>query len=348
VEDRVAQHLDLARAAVARVHLDAAIGRVAAAAVVPHVVLDAGEQRVGAVLDRVQMVLVLGLQQQLELPRVVPPGGEQRVRGRCVDVLAAGDRRVPAQALPLRGGRVQQEQVDVAVRGQRVQHAEVAGGQPREAEQGQARRQVRQVRVRAQRRARRRAALGRAGHRQPLAQPPPQAGLPMVALARRPSLEQRRPVERVAVVQLGDVVDAGEPPPAARLVPRVSEVIGQRRQPRLVQRLVDDLQERPHRPLRPPRVLVGVDPGRDRHGVGDHPPGRREVDVRAHAVVPARRHPEAGRHALAQPPLHAPRRHRHDLAGERIGQRVREQRGKRRDERVGAFGPMDVQHARPP
>jgi hypothetical protein len=142
------------------------------------------------------------------------------------------------------------------------------------------------------------------------------------------------------------VPDAGEAPGAA--VGIVAEMIGERLQPRLAQRRVDDLQQRPHGPLRPPRVRVGVDARGGRDRVGDQPSGRREVDVRAHAVGPARRRAQAGRHALAEPALHAARGHGDDLARERIRERIGQQRREGGDERISAFGSVDVQHSGSP
>ena len=107
VQDRVAQDLDLAGAAVAGVDLDAAVvlcqkrafvvagGRLTVGA---DVGLDAGEEGVAAGVDGVVVVLVRAFgraQDHLELARVVAPRGEETV-GRELSGwvgLAADDRR---------------------------------------------------------------------------------------------------------------------------------------------------------------------------------------------------------------------------------------------------------------
>ena len=101
VEDRVAQDLDLARAAVAGVDLDAAVARIerrpgvgaarerdaGRGAVGAHVGLDAAEQRVLGELDRVVVIDVLvGAEHELHLARVLAPGGEQPVVGAATAV----------------------------------------------------------------------------------------------------------------------------------------------------------------------------------------------------------------------------------------------------------------------
>ena len=119
---------------------------------------------------------------------------------------------------------------------------------------------------------------------------------------------------------------------------------GQAREPRLAEAAVDDLEQRPNRPLGQPRIRIGLDPRRRRDRVADEPPRRREVDVRAHAVAPPVPGPEPIRHPLREPALHPARRHGDDLGRERVGQRVGEQRAKRLDQAVGPFSSMDVKH----
>ena len=211
---------------------------------------------------------------------------------------AADDRRGAGDALPQRGRGVQQEQVHVALGAERPQHLQPPGGQPREAEDRQAVRQLDELGLLAQARARGLDPLGRVGLAGAGAQPPPQLRLParvgrqpraggVDVAAVRPRADHAGALERVAVEQLGDVAHAREPPRLARRVggvQRRAEVVGEAAQPRLVQRGVDDLQQRPHQPLGQPRVGVGLDPGRDGHRLVGQPPRRRELDVRAHAV----------------------------------------------------------------
>ena len=122
--------------------------------------------------------------------------------------------------------------------------------------------------------------------------------------------------------------------------------VGEAAQPRLVQRGVDDLQQRPHQPLGQPRVGVGLDPGRDGHRLVGQPPRRRELHVRAHPVGAAGGCAQPGREPLGEPALHAARRHRDQLGRERIRERLRQQRGEGAHEPVGPLGSVDVQHGR--
>ena len=119
-----------------------------------------------------------------------------------------------------------------------------------------------------------------------------------------------------------------------------------RLQPRLGERVVDDLEQRPDEVLDEPRVRVGLDFRRRRHRVRDEPPRRRELDVRADAVHAICARAEARRQALGQPALHPARRDGDDLGGERVGRRLAQEHAQRIDEAVGPLGSMDVQHPR--
>ena len=243
----------------------------------------------------------------------------------------------PREPLPERRRGVQQEEVDVAVLGQRLEHGQTAGGQPRQPEQGEARRQVGELRLRAQARARVLDPLGRPGLGDRRVQAPPQLGLPAVAAAARPLVQQRRPVQRVAVVQRRQVADGREAPVG------LGQVLGEQRQPRLAEAAVDDLQQRPDRPLGQPRVGLRVDArGRGDRGLRE-PPRRREVDVRADAVRAPGRSAQARRQALRQPPLHPARGDGDDLGRERVGRRHGEQLAERGDQPVGPLGAVDVE-----
>ena len=95
-------------------------------AIFAHGGLQAGELRVGPVLDRVLVRRRVGPDDELQLARVLPPGGEQAVaRPGDRRVLGAADhaRRLGGDPLPQGRRRVQQEQVHVAVLGQRPQDA---------------------------------------------------------------------------------------------------------------------------------------------------------------------------------------------------------------------------------
>ena len=192
---------------------------------------------------------------------------------------------------------------------------------------------------------------------EPRAQPAPELRLPgglvrQVDLAARPPADHRRPVQRVAVEQLGEVPDGREAARAAVGVVRGAEVDREAAQPRLVQALADDVEQRPDGARRRPRIGLGIDARGGRDGVADEPVRERELDVRAHAVGAPGRRPEARGQPLRQPALHPSGRHRDDVRRERVGQRIGEQFPERGDEAVGAFSAVDVQHrswrGRPP
>ena len=211
VEDRVAQDLDLAGAPVAGVDLEAAVAGLEQRARVrfgaerqrgrrsvgAHVGLDAGEQRVGVVRDRVVVVDRLGRragEDELHLARVAPPRGEQAVLrdGRAGVVGAEDDRGHAGELVPQRRRRVQEEQVHVAMRGERREDVAVRGRQPGEAEQREALGQVDDLGLGPQPGARRLEALGGPRRADPLAQAPPELRLPVPVRARPPTRARRR------------------------------------------------------------------------------------------------------------------------------------------------------------
>ncbi len=99
---------------------------------------------------------------------------------------------------------------------------------------------------------------------------------------------------------------------------------------------VDDLEQRPGRPLGQPRVAVGVDPRGGGHGVAEQPLREGEVDVGAHPVGAARRGAEDRGNALGQPALHPARGHGYHLGGKRVGRAAGEQLGQGVGEGVGS------------
>ena len=249
-------------------------------------------------------VLAGGRQHELELPRVLAPGGEQAVGGQPAS--GSSPRRRPGPARPRAAGhsagrRVQHEHVDVARGGERAQHLEPPGGQAREAEHGDPLRQRGDRRLGPQPIAGRREPL-RPGRRRRSARaagataPPASASRSGARRVQRPTTHHRRAVQRVAVEQVGDAADGAEAAPRSSSV----EVRGQRAQPRLAQHAVHQLQQRPHHPLRPPRIRVRVDP----RGGGD-----RVVDQRAAARGTRRwrtRRPRAPASRRAGPTAAAP------------------------------------------
>ena len=195
--------------------------------------------------------------------------------------------------------------MQVALVRDRGQHVEVGAGDSRQPEQRQPRREVEQPHIAPDSLARRREPLGRTRHADPSPQAPPQLGLPGVGAVGRgkrpggPGSHHVRTVHAVAIEQVGDVADGSEP---AHRVLRVAacalEVARERRQPRLVQALVDELEQAPDRSFRYPRVVFRIDPGRRRQRRLDQPSGKRKVDVGAHAVLAVAGGSEPRRQAL--------------------------------------------------
>jgi hypothetical protein len=153
MQDGVAHHLDLAGAAVASVNLQASIIRLEQDAVVvragqrqarsgavtTNVGLDSAEQRRALFSDDTVVVydnvIRTACEDELHLPSVPPPRGEQRIprQRRGLVLVAAHDRRVVAgercDPRPQLGRGVEEEQVHVSLDRQRVQQAEVASGE---------------------------------------------------------------------------------------------------------------------------------------------------------------------------------------------------------------------------
>ena len=343
--------------------------------VTPHAGLDPLQERRFLRLDRMVVVdrralSVSGGQDQLHLPGVTPPGGEQRVgrhRRRRV-VFPEHDRGPPAGSFlhpaPQHRRRVEQEEVDVAGGGQGPQHRQRTGRQAGEPEQGQAGREIDDGGVGPEGGAGLVEPLRRAGQPDPVPQPPPQLRLPdplgtqrpagaVDVVLRRPGPEHAGTVDAVAVVQIGQVAGAAEPAgPAAQVggrrwpgsSPRRPEVAGQRVEPRLAERGVDDLEERPHRPGGHPGVGVALHTGGGGHRPPDEGPGIGEVDVGAHPVGPAGGGAEPGRQPLREPPLHPAGWDGHHLGGHRVVERFEYDIAEGGHEGVGPFGSVDVQH----
>ena len=255
VQDRVAHHLDLARAAVAGVDLDrcgrrdraAGVGRAAGQrragrrAVGADVGLDPAEQRVGGGQRAVVVIgarrLARRREHELHLARVPSPGGQQPVGGErrrsgrrrgAIDRLARrAARRRPAPTAPATGA--------AGTGGRRGRAASArrtcswpAGRRvsPNSEKRPAARRATRSSRSRSHARSR---PLGRARHADPRAQPAPQLGLPERRLGQgvadrvgivavRPGVEHLGAMQRVAVVQAGEVADDAQAPGAAHRV----------------------------------------------------------------------------------------------------------------------------------
>ena len=261
--------LDLARAAVARVDLDAVVARApgSGARSCADGGLDAGEQRALRHSPRVLLVArARPAEHELELARVLPPRGEQRGWRRGQVVLAPDDRQLaleprptaPARGAGRRGGR----------RGARAERARAPQGGRLGAASARTARTARAARPRpGSARSRAQAALEALGRtrgspirarslRHSSACQAASSGA--AVLARRPRADHLRPVQRVAVEQAGEVAQAGEAPAGLTGPSRCSASV---RSQRLVEGRVDDRQQRPDRPARAAR---GPRPGRSR------------------------------------------------------------------------------------
>ncbi len=316
------------------------------------------------------------LEHELHLAGVAAPRAQQRVgrdRPRGVTRSGHGQRRwsEAGNAIPQRQRRVEGEEVDIPLSGDGPEHVEVGGGEPGETEQRDAGRELDVDGPGPQAGA----GLGhplrwaRAGD--PLSQLTPQSRLPLgigrhvgeraPAGVVEPREHHVGPVDGVAVEQVGQVPGGGEAPGPAehigvvvvavvalvvRVVGAEAEVAGQQRHPGFAGLLVDQLQQRPHRSFRPPGILGAVDAG----GLGQHvahqPAREGELDIGAHAVVPACRRAHGRRDPMGEPPLDPAGRDRDHLGIEGISGRRGHQLDERVDEGVGPLAAMDSEHGR--
>ena len=237
-DDHLAQHLDLAGAAVAGVDLDRAVARRgvvrrAVGAVVGDPVLERAERRCpGAAATggprRRGRAARTRLASSVASPAIEASSG-------CVAGVGASDRRggsARGQPAPERERRLRQPQVDLAVLGERVEHPQVAVGERRGTEDRQPRRQVDGRRVVAQPLHRLVEPLRRRRHVDGVADRAPQAA---AASARssgsgraeavlvapvRPGAQHRRALHVVRAEQAGHPLRQPEPAAAAHLVVR--------------------------------------------------------------------------------------------------------------------------------
>jgi hypothetical protein len=230
--------------------------------------------------------------------------------------------------------------VQVAPRRERLEDVAVAGREACQPEDRDLRRKVHDTGLLLQHLTRPLQPLRRSGLPDPRPQAPPQPPLPLLVrrlLRRRPRPHGVRPVQRISVEQLRQMPHGRKAP---RPLQRIRASAGPPRcaaksASTLAQALVHHLEQRPHRPLGKPRIRLGLHARRGGHGRADEPPRGRELHVRANPVGRPSA-PEPSRQLLGDPPLHAARRHGHDLVGERIAGRRGEQRPQRLDEPVGA------------
>jgi hypothetical protein len=258
---------------------------------------------------------------------------------------------------------MEQEEMHVAVGGQGPQDRQGTRRQPGETEQGQAGREIDGGGVGPQGGAGLVESLGRAGHTDPVPQPPPQLRLPDPLGPQRPpgtvgvvlggpGTEHAGPVHAVPVVEVGQVPGAAEPAgPATEIIDVIAclttgrpEIAGERIEPRLTEGGVDDLEQRPHRPGGHPGVSVALHARGGGHGAADERAGVGEVDVGAHPVGPAGGGAEPGGQPLRQPPLHPAGGHGHHLGRHGVVERFDHDSAKGGHEGVGPFGSVYVKH----
>jgi hypothetical protein len=246
--------------------------------------------------------------------------------------------------------------VHVAHLAQRADQLGLGAGDAGVAEEREPRRQVETVAPRAQ--ALERVDVAVVGWRGADAgdEPAPQLGLPAQVVGERgagpvgvtslaPVGDQLRALDGVVAEEARhpacDGVAAGR-----ALVGRVTtaEVPGQGLEAGLAHGVVDDLEQRPGERVGVPRVgVLHAEQERDQRA------GRHEVDAGAHAVTAAGTDAQPVRQALGEPALDTARRHDHDLAGERVGQRSDQQVRQAVGQRVGALGGVQVEgHGRHP
>ena len=267
-------------------------------------------------------VAAQGLQQRMARP---PAGWCRRARHRAAD---AGER------LPQRVAGVRQPQVQVVMGGQRVEQLDVGARQPGVPEQRQPRRQVGRAfaqpgngLLRAGRAADRRGRGRPAPATVPAARPGRCRGRPGCRPASRPAAADAAWRRRRTARPAGAPPNSGDPG-AARPRPRSSEVAQmrcQRAAPRLIQRAVDDLQQRPRHGLGRPRIVVdgAGDLGDQRAAdCGTTPPRTRRRRGRACARAHAKAAGSASVPRRAPAPVPAPRRTGR-AAGRPAGRRAR-------------------------
>ena len=373
VQDRVAQDLDLAGAAVAGVDLDAAVAGSSAGA----------RRRAGSGARRRRSARTSAWRRassvpapcatgwwwstcspapehELQLARVLAPGGEQPVARRASrsgpSARRDDRRRALRDLLPQRGRGVQQEEVDVAAarRARAARRGGPAGSRVRpnsESRAGQvderrARRAAARTRARAARpgsgspiraRSRRHSSACQrrvGGHRR---RPSP----------RRPGAHHLRPVQRVAVEQLGEVADASRSGARAGRVVAAPRCAASAAQPRLAAAHSSTTSSSGHTA---------------RSGSHGSRPGRSPTPSRprrrpAGAATGSRRSRRRRRRGPACAPRPADSRCVSQRSIPRVGtattsgangsaQRVGEQRAERLDEAVGPFGSVDVELSR--
>jgi hypothetical protein len=175
---------------------------------------------------------------------------------------------------------VQKKEVDIAAHGEAVEEFELTPRESRDPKDRQAHWQINGVRVGGDMCTGCGKRFDRVGLVDVLAYPPPELGLPAVARFERPATgvlvaagapcpQHVGPVGGVAVEQHCQVLH-GTQTAGAVTVARL-HVSGQRSKPRLRQRTVDDLEQRPEQAPWRPRVPFRINAGGDRDRLVDKP-----------------------------------------------------------------------------
>ena len=355
-QHHLAERVDLSGGTVAAVDLHRAVvvaelSRAGADFVGADVGLQPTQQGVGSWCGADEFVGVAAWQAALHFAKIAAEGVEQRMVGPVAAgvVLARHGLVDVGERLPQVVARVRQPQVQVVVGGQRLEQFDVGGWQvqPEHAKP-----------------------LGQVGRAFPqpgerlcvpdvwgvgvdaLDECPPQVGLPLQVLveavadavgglAVEPVDEHLWPLASVGREQTRQ--------PACHRIAATSTQFGfvagvevaqmrcERSAPVVVAAGVDGVQQWPGHRVRRPGIVVNCagDLGDQRCGGAERHPGAHSVG----AVAP----PEHVGESLAQPPLHAARRHQHQFLGERVGQGIGQQRTEPVGEEVGAISTMEVE-----
>ncbi len=379
-EQHLAQDLDLTRRTVARVHLDAAVGRVERARgaigqrVGRDVLLQPGQQvgprprwlrkersdcleTSGHVVSRrlVPRLLNHRRERPLELAQVPAEGGEQGVADAQVGVVgpARDGAGCADEGVPERRGGVGQPQVDVAVLTERGEELHLGDGDPGVPEQREPRRQVLGSGASAERLDHAHVPL--AGRRLPDlgGQPAPELGLPgevrregatgsVGVVVPLPAGEQGGALRGVRTEQPGQPPGDGVAAPAPELALLTVLAVAEVGAQRACPGLARAGVD--HRQQRPDQRVRR--PGVVLAGAGDlgDQAGRRpELDPGTDPVVAALGVTQPVGEPLAEPALDAASRDQHQLLGERVVQRRPQQLGQPVGEMVRARCTVDDQ-----
>jgi hypothetical protein len=253
---------------------------------------------------------------------------------------------------------MKQEEMNVAMSGKSTQHLKVTGRQPSQPEKREPLRQIDQRRIRLEIRARTPNPLSRIRHTYTRAKPPPKLSLPSgpcrypTIITGRPSPNELRPMNRIPVIEVGEMPNGGESPSAPSSLSGVisialtgpTKMSSKSGKPRLIETPINNLKKRPDSTLGKPRVPLRINPRSSSDPVADQAPRGRKLNVGADTIGAAIAGTKSRGHPLGQPPLHAAGRHGDQLEREWIRERIGEQSAKRPDQAVGPFCSVCLKH----